>query len=74
MGKKPIDTQRILKWLKPYTQIYGVLVQVGSDAYMHCNFLTLILLHNIGVKTFHRFFFKIVNFRFLYGRVFFGLA
>ena len=49
------DTQRILKWLKPYTQIKGVLIQVGSDTYMYCNFLTQILLHNIGVETFHLF-------------------
>ena len=42
-------TQRILQWLKLYTQI-------GSDAYMYCNFLTHILLHKIGVETFHRFF------------------
>ena len=62
------DTQRILKWLKPYTQIKGVLIQVGSDTYMYCNFLTQILLHNIGVETF-LFFVKIVYFslRFLYG-------
>ena len=66
------DTQSNLKWLKPYTQMYGVLIQVGSDAYMYCNFLTHILLHDIGVETFHCFFFKIVYFslRFLYGRVF----
>ena len=47
-----------LGWLKPYTQMYGVLIQVGSDAYMYCNFLTHILLHNIGVKTFIVFFFQ----------------
>ena len=50
-------TQWILKWLKPHTQMYGVLIQVGSDAYMYGNFLTHILLHNIGVETFHCFFF-----------------
>ena len=35
--------------------MYGVLIQVGSDASMYCDFLTHILLHNIGVETFHRF-------------------
>ena len=49
-----------LEWLKPYTQMYGVLIQVGSDAYMYCNFLTHSLLHNVGVKTFIVYFFKIV--------------
>ena len=48
------DTQLILKWLKSYTQMHGVLIQVGSDPYMYCNFLTHILLHHIGVETFHR--------------------
>ena len=55
------DTQWNLKWLKPYTQMYGVLIQVrewvGSDAHMYCNFLTHILLHNMGVEKFHGFFF-----------------
>ena len=66
------DTQWNLKWLKPYTQMYGVLIQVrewvGSDAHMYCNFLTHILLHNMGVEKFHGFF-LIVSLRFLYGRV-----
>ena len=35
--------------------MYGVLIQVGSDAFMHRNFLTHFLLHNIDVETFHGF-------------------
>ena len=49
--------QRILKSLKSYTQMYGDLIQVSSDAYMCCNFLTHILLHT-KYETFHRFFSK----------------
>ena len=53
---------------------HGVVVQVGSDAYnKKGNFLTHLLLHNMGVKIFHVFvFFKIayLSFRLLHVIVF----
>ena len=47
-----------LKMAKAIYRMHGVLVQVDSDGYIKlCTFLTHLLLHNVGVEIFHRFFF-----------------